>query len=65
MTARPLLCTRCGSQISIVEDTYGRIEWGPAVVDDDGVVRPQYPDPGDGPQTSVYAGDVPGREPAA
>jgi hypothetical protein len=41
-----------------VEDTYGSIDWGPAVVDDDGVVRPQFPDPEDGYQLIVYDGGI-------
>lgn len=53
MTRRPLLCTQCGDQVVVVEDTYGHIEWGPAVVDDDGIVRPAYPDPRDDRQTVV------------
>jgi hypothetical protein len=53
MAERPLLCTRCGSSVSVAEDTTGYIDWGPAVVGDDGVVRPQYPDPGDEQQTVV------------
>lgn len=53
MATRPLLCTRCKSPASVAEDTTGYIDWGPAIVDDDGVVRPQYPDPSDEYQTVV------------
>ncbi|GAA0704810.1 hypothetical protein GCM10010193_69760 [Kitasatospora atroaurantiaca] len=49
--ARPVACTRCGSPCAVAEDTVGLIDWGPAVVDADGVVRPQYPDPEDEYQT--------------
>lgn len=38
---RPLACTRCGSQCGIAEDVESYSDWGPAVIDDDGVVRPQ------------------------
>lgn len=41
MTGQPLACTRCGSQCGIAEDTEGCVDWGPAVVGEDGVVRPQ------------------------
>lgn len=51
---RPLSCTRCGSPVSVVEDTRGLVDWGPAVVGADGIVRPQYPDPKDGYQTVTY-----------
>lgn len=37
---RPLLCTHCGQQVSIVEDIHTCADWGPAVIDEDGVVHP-------------------------
>lgn len=40
MTSRPLLCTRCGSPAGVVEDATALADWGLAVVDDDGNVRP-------------------------
>ena len=58
MTARPLPCTRCGSPAAVAEDTVGYIDWGPAIIGDDGVVRPQHPDPNDGYQTVVSDGGV-------
>ncbi|GGJ87142.1 hypothetical protein GCM10011583_18360 [Streptomyces camponoticapitis] len=48
--ARPLACTRCGQQCGVAEDVESCIDWGPAVVGDDGIVRPQYPDAEDGYQ---------------
>lgn len=42
---RPLTCTHCGSRCGVVEDTEGCVDWGLAVVDEDGVVRPQRPEP--------------------
>ncbi|MEU9014284.1 hypothetical protein AB0D12_31845 [Streptomyces sp. NPDC048479] len=50
MSTRPLACTKCGSQCGVAEDTEGCIDWGPAVIADDGTVRPQYPDAEDGYQ---------------
>ncbi|PJN31329.1 hypothetical protein CG717_16315 [Streptomyces sp. CB02613] len=44
MTARPLACTRCGAQCGIAEDVESYSDLGPAVIDDDGTVRPQDPD---------------------
>lgn len=44
-TGERLTCTRCGSWCGIAEDTEGCIDWGLAVIGDDGVVRPQHPDP--------------------
>ncbi|MFF4661983.1 hypothetical protein [Streptomyces sp. NPDC001282] len=55
---RPLTCTRCGSPAAVAEDTAGFIDWGPAVVGNDGVVRPRYPDPRDGYQTVVSDGGI-------
>ena len=45
MADRPLTCTRCDSPASVAEDTHGIINWGPAVVGDDEVVRPAVPGP--------------------
>jgi hypothetical protein len=50
MSPRPLLCTKCGSQVGVAEDVESCIDWGPAVVTDDGAVRPQYLDASDGYQ---------------
>lgn len=40
MTPKPLTCPRCGSQCGVAEDVEGCVDWGLAVVGDDGVVRP-------------------------
>jgi hypothetical protein len=40
MADRPLLCTRCGSPVGVAEDVTGHCDWGLAVVDDQGTVRP-------------------------
>jgi hypothetical protein len=40
VSSRPLRCTKCGSQVSVVEDVDGIVDWGLAVVDEDGTVRP-------------------------
>jgi hypothetical protein len=37
---RPLLCTRCGSPVGVAEDFVGHADWGTAVIDDNGTVRP-------------------------
>lgn len=37
---RPLRCTRCGSPADVVEDITGYLDWGAAIVDADGTVRP-------------------------
>lgn len=47
---RALACPRCGSQCSVAEDVESCIDWGPAVVGADGIVRPQHPNPEDGHQ---------------
>lgn len=44
MTVKRLTCTRCGGPVTVVEDVVGWIEWGPAVIDAEGVVRPEDPD---------------------
>lgn len=44
MAERPLLCTRCHSPATIAEDVQGYLDWGPAVIDSKGVVRPADPD---------------------
>lgn len=36
---RPLLCTKCGAHVVITEDITGYLDWGLALLDDDGVVR--------------------------
>ncbi|MFE5895858.1 hypothetical protein ACFQ67_00255 [Streptomyces sp. NPDC056488] len=40
----PLVCTRCGGQCGIAEDVESYADYGPAVVDEAGVVRPQNAD---------------------
>ena len=40
MADRPLPCTRCGSPCGIAEDVHAHADWGLAVVDDNGTVRP-------------------------
>ncbi|MFC8065449.1 hypothetical protein [Streptomyces sp. NPDC057293] len=50
MSTRPLLCTRCRSQVGVVEDVESCIDWGPAVVDEGGVVQPGYPNAEDNHQ---------------
>jgi hypothetical protein len=37
---RALLCTRCGSPAGVAEDVECHADWGMAVIDDDGTVRP-------------------------
>ncbi|WP_097964997.1 hypothetical protein OG473_39340 (plasmid) [Streptomyces anulatus] len=37
---RPLLCTRCGDPVGIAEDVNGHVDWGQAVIDTTGTVRP-------------------------
>lgn len=51
MSARPLACTQCGGQCCIAEDVESCIDWGPGVIGDDGIARPQYPDDNDGHQS--------------
>lgn len=41
---RPLACTRCGGQCGVVEDYTSYSDLGPAVINENGVIRPQYPD---------------------
>ncbi|WP_405149475.1 hypothetical protein OG589_14650 [Sphaerisporangium sp. NBC_01403] len=36
-----LKCTRCGSRVAICETVEGWLDWGLAVLGDDGVVRPE------------------------
>lgn len=45
MTNRPLFCTRCGGRCAVAEDTRGCMDWGLAVIDEDGVIRPESPQP--------------------
>lgn len=40
MTHRPLLCTRCGDRCAVAEDFTGYADWGVAVIDEEGIVRP-------------------------
>lgn len=40
MTTRPLLCTKCGEPVGVVEDVVCHIAWGEAVIDAEGTVRP-------------------------
>ncbi|MGW0780378.1 hypothetical protein [Streptomyces sp. NPDC002913] len=37
---RPLCCTQCGDPVGIAEDVTGYADWGQAVIDGNGVVRP-------------------------
>lgn len=60
MTKRRLLCTQCGAPVVVIEDVYGHIEWGPAIIGEDGIVRPEHPDPRDDFQTVVYDGGISG-----
>ncbi|MDX3575942.1 hypothetical protein [Streptomyces sp. FL07-04A] len=39
MNRRALTCTRCGAPVIIAEDISGHLDWGLAVIGDDGVVR--------------------------
>jgi hypothetical protein len=41
----PLGCPRCGSPSSIAEDVIGYLDWGDAIVGDDGIVRPAGHEP--------------------
>lgn len=42
MTApEPLRCPRCRQQAAVVEQVLGRLDWGPAVLDADGAIRPE------------------------
>lgn len=40
MKTRPLLCTQCGSPAGVAEDVTGHCDWGLAVIDEHGTVRP-------------------------
>lgn len=40
MADRPLPCTRCGHPCGVAEDVAGHLDWGIAVVDSNGTVRP-------------------------
>jgi hypothetical protein len=40
---RPLACPRCGTQCGIAEDVQTHSDYGPAVIDETGTVRPQDP----------------------
>ncbi|MET8746376.1 hypothetical protein [Streptomyces sp. NPDC004728] len=48
MSDRLLACTQCGQQCGVAEDYESYSDWGPAVVGEDGTVRPQSPDDGFG-----------------
>lgn len=37
---RPLLCTRCNSPAGVAEDVTAHCDWGLAVIDEQGTVRP-------------------------
>ncbi|MBB3734097.1 hypothetical protein FHR33_010050 [Nonomuraea dietziae] len=37
--AAPFTCPKCGSQAAVVESVIGTLDWGPAVIGGDGVVR--------------------------
>lgn len=37
---RPLQCMRCGSPAGVAEDFTGHADWGMAVIDAEGIVRP-------------------------
>lgn len=57
---RPLTCTRCSGPCEIAEDIAAVLEWGLAVVDDDGVIR--LADPEEHPPTVMADnGDAIGR----
>jgi hypothetical protein len=38
--SRPLLCPRCHAPADVIERVTGALDWGPAVIGADGVVRP-------------------------
>ncbi|WP_442803624.1 hypothetical protein OG411_29835 [Streptomyces pseudogriseolus] len=44
MTTRPLICPKCGAHVAITEDITGYLDWGLAVLGDDGVVRREEAD---------------------
>lgn len=53
---QPFRCTRCGAQVAVVDATRGLIDHGPAVLDSDGVARPDPTARPDYPQnTAVLA----------
>ena len=43
MNPRPLRCPRCDSPCDVVERVTVRLDWGAAVVGQDGIVRPEDP----------------------
>lgn len=43
MPERILLCTVCRWPAAVVEDVTGYLDWGPAVIDETGTVRPADP----------------------
>lgn len=44
-TAKRLTCSQCASRCGIAKDVEGCIDWGLAVIDEEGVVRPQHSEP--------------------
>jgi hypothetical protein len=43
MTTRPLTCIKCGGPCAVAEDLETTADYGPAVIDSDGTVRPADP----------------------
>ncbi|WP_406417977.1 hypothetical protein [Streptomyces sp. NBC_01614] len=44
MTERILLCPKCRYPAAVIEEVTGHLDWGPAVIDDTGTIRPADPD---------------------
>jgi hypothetical protein len=44
MTERILLCPKCRCPATVMEDVTGRLDWGHAVIDDTGTIRPADPE---------------------
>lgn len=44
MNGARLACLRCGDPVTIAEDITGYIDWGLAIVDEAGTVRPADPE---------------------
>lgn len=40
MPAQPLTCTKCGHPVEVVEYVETIVDYGPAVIDERGIVRP-------------------------
>lgn len=51
MTERPLTCIKCGSPAGVAEDFTGHADWGLAVIDEAGTVRPAKQ------QVDIYKGE--------